>query len=134
MQCFGSFHDAVDFCSDDDEDEGGGGPSHPSDALSKWFMVVGEKEEDLKEEEVELAPKNALVLMRCRSAPAKGRWVEAGEEVVVVKEEEKRGGDEERLMLMSYAPDFFKLSTEIAKETWVVGSVDPLARCRSWKR
>ncbi|RWW00462.1 hypothetical protein GW17_00036576 [Ensete ventricosum] len=58
---------------------------------------------------------------------------EAGEEVTAktIKEEEK---DKERLVLMSYAPDFFKLSTDIAKETWVVGSMDPLARSRSWRR
>ncbi|CAL9771476.1 unnamed protein product [Musa acuminata subsp. burmannicoides] len=111
-----------------------------------------EEEEEEEEEEAErdeckappssAPPPNALLLMRCRSAPAKG-WLkrsgeeetedEAGEEVTaqMTKEEEK---DKERLVLMSYAPDFFKISTDIAKETWVVGSMDPLARSRSWRR
>ncbi|EHA8586840.1 hypothetical protein COCNU_scaffold001054G000030 [Cocos nucifera] len=133
--------------------------------FSKWFMVLEEnqdpgckkevEDEEVEEEEEEeeeeerdgtfedvapppsVPPPNALLLMRCRSAPAKG-WLEgegggAGEEVTakLMREEEK---EKERLLLMSYAPDFFKVSTEIAKETWVVGSMDPLARCRSWKR
>jgi hypothetical protein len=35
---------------------------------------------------------------------------------------------------MSSAPGFLKLSLDIAKETWVVGGVDALARSRSCKR
>jgi hypothetical protein len=41
---------------------------------------------------------------------------------------------EEELVFMSTAPGFLKLSLDIAKETWIVGGMDPLARSRSWKR
>ncbi|XP_057975095.1 uncharacterized protein LOC131162527 [Malania oleifera] len=95
-------------------------------------------------------PSNALLLMRCRSAPPKS-WLEenkGGEE-----EEEKVGkaGEKEKktesmledekkkkkdsLVVMRYGSDFFKFSSDIAKETWVVGGMrDPLSRSRSWKR
>ncbi|KAE8818908.1 hypothetical protein D1007_03299 [Hordeum vulgare] len=81
-------------------------------------------------------PPNALLLMRCRSAPAKGlarKGAEAGSEEAT---REKEGVEEKRdeLVFMRTAPDFLKLSIDIAKETWVVGGVDPLARSRSWKR
>ena len=42
--------------------------------------------------------------------------------------------DKEELVFMSTAPGFMKLSLDIAKETWVVGGWDPIARSRSWKR
>ncbi|KAJ6814733.1 putative nucleolin [Iris pallida] len=146
---------------EEEEEEVVGGSSQCRTIFSKWFMVLEEnqgkgdehdndhdhdddddidhedefakEEEEEEEEEEELPPpKNALLLMRCRSAPAKRRELE-----VERKEEEKEEeGDEERLMLMSYAaPDFFKVSTDIAKETWLVGSLEPmLARSRSWRR
>lgn len=159
-------------CEEEQEEEEAETSTASRTMFSKWFMLVEEnqgtgckkegkeevqeeEDEDEEEEEEEEAerdeckappssapPPNALLLMRCRSAPAKG-WLkrsgeeetedEAGEEVTaqMTKEEEK---DKERLVLMSYAPDFFKISTDIAKETWVVGSMDPLARSRSWRR
>nr|XP_010939784.1 uncharacterized protein LOC105058528 [Elaeis guineensis] len=150
MRCFGLFHGSVDCTTDeedeDEEEEKEVDSSGSSNIFSKWFMVLeenqhrryGKEVEEVKEEErdgttfEEVAPPpNALLLMRCRSAPAKG-WLE-GEEATakLIKEEEK---ERERLVLMSYAPDFFKVSTDIAKETWIVGSMDPLARNRSWKR
>ncbi|XP_043693724.1 uncharacterized protein LOC122644171 [Telopea speciosissima] len=135
--------------------------------FSKWFMVLQEnqsnglsKEEKFGERrddkdgschggsvvvDPSVPPKNALLLMRCRSAPAKG-WIEKKEREEEEEEEEeeaekktKPASEEEKkkesLVLMSYAPDFFKVSTDIAKETWVVGgSRDPLSRSRSWKR
>ncbi|XP_043718590.1 uncharacterized protein LOC122666624 [Telopea speciosissima] len=140
------------------EDIDGSGTSRT--VFSKWFMVLQEnqsngfsKEEQFGEsrddrdgthhEGSEVAPSappsNALLLMRCRSAPAK-RWLvekekeeeEATKNTKLPSEEEK---NKDSLVLMSYAPDFFKVSTDIAKETWVVGGMrDPLSRSRSWKR
>ncbi|KAI5654794.1 hypothetical protein M9H77_31981 [Catharanthus roseus] len=109
-------------------------------------------------------PPNALLLMRCRSAPAKS-WlqerVQVEEEEEEDEEEETNIKDElfeekkskelaiieeeiqkkrkEKLIVMRCAggtDDFYKFSSDIAKETWVVGSgvKDPLSRSRSWKR
>lgn len=108
-------------------------------------------------------PPNALLLMRCRSAPAKS-WLqesqvvennndddddEEGEKQKEEEEEEEEEDDdhknkamdeekrrkEENLVVMRYDTDFYKFSTDIAKETWVVGGIrDPLTRSRSWKR
>ncbi|PON61582.1 nucleolar GTP-binding protein [Parasponia andersonii] len=117
-------------------------------------------------------PPNALLLMRCRSAPAKS-WLEEEEESkdekeeIEEQEEEERERDEEKrsksslslkclmeeekrktkersssssssssLVVMRYDTDhFYKISSDIAKETWVVGGIrDPLSRSRSWKR
>ncbi|KAG0502000.1 hypothetical protein HPP92_002072 [Vanilla planifolia] len=151
LRCFGSFHGAVNCSTDEeeeaeeeeeDDDENIKGSSSKT-LLSKWFMLLEdkqsrglnsdgerreeeEKEEEEEEEEEKLSPPpNALLLMRCRSAPAKGEERAASEMT-----EEK----EDSLLVMSYAPDFVKVSTEIAKETWVVGNLDPLTRSRSWKR
>lgn len=106
-------------------------------------------------------PPNALLLMRCRSAPAKSRFQDKAEEkeeedkedddheeeeekeVIQVKktknlkslmEEEKRN-NKENLVVMAYDTDFYKISSDVAKETWVVdGMKDLLSRSRSWKR
>ncbi|XP_040376686.1 nucleolin-like [Oryza brachyantha] len=164
--CFGSFPGAVEYTSgedddDDDEEELAGKETEHGAALAKWFMVLEEgkkvsskkreqepqrqeaEEEQDKEDDV-APPVNALMLMRCRSAPAKGlpRRLEgdAEEEAMTktAKKEEDEDEDEEenkeRLVLMSYAPDFFKVSVDIAKETWIVGGDDAVLRCRSWKR
>ncbi|KAF3786799.1 hypothetical protein EJ110_NYTH24645 [Nymphaea thermarum] len=76
-------------------------------------------------------PKNALFLMRCRSAPAQG-WRSRG-----CEEEQRnnkdRGGEGEEIVLARYAPDFYMLSSDIAKETWVRKS-DFLHRSRTLKR
>ncbi|KAF0913193.1 hypothetical protein E2562_020357 [Oryza meyeriana var. granulata] len=90
-------------------------------------------------------PANALLLMRCRSAPAKGlarRRTEQpppGGEAVhdngsAAAAEDGAEEDRDERVFMRTAPDFLKLSIDIAKETWIVGGVDPLARSRSWKR
>uniref|UniRef100_A0A0D9XD31 Uncharacterized protein n=1 Tax=Leersia perrieri TaxID=77586 RepID=A0A0D9XD31_9ORYZ len=174
VRCFGSFHGAVESSTDDeDDDDDDDGEEHESagaaaSVFSKWLMVLEGSEEtpehdsgdddDEDEEEPDqqvddelcsnAPPANALLLMRCRSAPAKGiprRRVEdqpppAGDgEAVEEKGSAAAGGDgkeEERdeLVFMRTAPDFLKLSIDIAKETWIVGGVDPLARSRSWKR
>ncbi|KAK9134296.1 hypothetical protein Syun_013626 [Stephania yunnanensis] len=124
--------------------------------FSKWFMVLQENQEHgrnridecgededgfVTSSEAVAPPPNALLLMRCRSAPAKS-WLEEKEQeetlekqrkAELLREEEKK--KTESLILKCYAPDFFKVSSDIAKETWVVGgAVDPLSRSRSWKR
>lgn len=106
-------------------------------------------------------PPNALLLMRCRSAPAKS-WLEEKEEeekeegdddekdeqeeeereregkrssLKCLMEDEKRKTTESSLVVMRYDTDFYKISSDIAKETWVVGGIrDPFSRSRSWKR
>uniref|UniRef100_A0A0A9GIV3 Uncharacterized protein n=1 Tax=Arundo donax TaxID=35708 RepID=A0A0A9GIV3_ARUDO len=79
------------------------------------------------------------MLMRCRSAPAKGLARRLGgeaEECEDVKSAKKTPEEdkEESLVLMTNSPDFFKVSLDIAKETWIVGGDDAILRCRSWKR
>ncbi|XP_076947950.1 uncharacterized protein LOC143620038 [Bidens hawaiensis] len=145
--------------------------------FSKWFMVLQENqdcgvfekdEKSLKTKDTEdhhhypcLPPANALLLMRCRSAPTKS-WMEEKEE----EEQEKYGDDhdqddyqereeneeqddkdqkldlpkESKRMslseLMKNESDFYKLSVDVAKETWVTGGIhkDPFSRSRSWRR
>ncbi|OEL37789.1 hypothetical protein BAE44_0001191 [Dichanthelium oligosanthes] len=146
--------------------------------FSKWLMVLeggqepleqdctGDEEEERNQEDDDderrqqgketcestdapsAPPPNALLLMRCRSAPAKGLSMSrrgTGGPLPGDVEQEKGSTDavpgdgeteedEEELVFMSTAPGFLKLSLDIAKETWVVGGGDPLARSRSWKR
>lgn len=146
--------------------EGGGGA-----VFSKWFMVLenDEKEKSFSDVNQEgsappaaAPPANALLLMRCRSAPAKS-WQEEKEEEDLEKErsfknEEKKGGKnlkalmeeenrnnknelEESILKMKYDTDYYKISSDIATETWVNVNVnvggdikDPFSRSRSWKR
>ncbi|CAK9167503.1 unnamed protein product [Ilex paraguariensis] len=188
FRCFGSFPTS-EITSDDegDEEEDGNfkknqvGREGSDDngtsrtVFSKWFMVLQEnqnngfdKEEikdrqrSYKEESVDAPcapPSNALLLMRCRSAPAKS-WLEEREEDEDENEEEDEDEDEgeeraveekkaklameeekrkkkESLVVMKYDKDFYKFSSDIAKEKWggTVGGIrDPLSRSRSWKR
>lgn len=171
MGCFGSFPGSVDCTSDDEEEDEGSVAreeevSSSQDVFSKWFMLIeqnNDDEIDLKEDDERVyaeekegreekddmqnsavPPPNALLLMRCRSAPANGflnraENLETEEErsATRVKEDEQEQEEEgkEKLLVMSYAPDFFKVSMDIAKETWVVGGeLDLLAKSRSWKR
>lgn len=101
-------------------------------------------------------PPNALLLMRCRSAPAKS-WLEEKEEENDDEEESHDGGEDEEshgkqkieeeqateeekkrkdnLIVMRCGTDFNRFSSDIAKETWVVGGIkEVLSRSRSWKR
>lgn len=161
LRCFGSFHES-DVISDDEEDEeeedqenhvGMEGSGASKTIFSKWFMILQENQNNgFSKEEKEVScdegsvvtssappPPNALLLMRCRSAPAKS-WleekereeVEAKKAKLVLEEEKKK----ESLALKSnIAPNFFRVSSDIAKETWVVGGMkDPLSRSRSCKR
>ncbi|PAN08289.1 hypothetical protein PAHAL_1G400500 [Panicum hallii] len=158
--CFGSFPGAVGVGytsgEDDDEEEGEERAENETEhgaALARWFMVLEEgnkvpakkfqgqepqqNQEEGKEEDA-APPANALMLMRCRSAPAKGlaRRLEAedSEDVKIAKKTPEEEKEKESLVLMTYSPDFFKVSLDIAKETWIVGSDDAVLRCRSWKR
>ncbi|KAH7524417.1 hypothetical protein FEM48_Zijuj06G0117000 [Ziziphus jujuba var. spinosa] len=158
--------------------------------FSKWFMVLQEdqnngfcRELDKKEREKQsdedrpaaatggvpsVPPPNALLLMRCRSAPAKS-WLEGkkkeeeeeekeeneeneddededgarerekelkkAKSLKCLMEEERRKNKTESLVVMRYDPDLYNISSDIAKETWVVGGMkDALSKSRSWKR
>ncbi|KAI3762192.1 hypothetical protein L1987_52616 [Smallanthus sonchifolius] len=141
--------------------------------FSKWFMVLQENqdceilekdEKSLKSKETEdhhpcMPPTNALLLMRCRSAPAKS-WMEEKEEEEEQqkkygddndhdhdKEDEEHGDKDQKVEqkeikrkslseLMKNEGDFYKLSIDVAKETWVIGGIhkDPFSRSRSWRR
>jgi hypothetical protein len=164
----GSLHGAAVDSSTDDEDDGG---TAAASVFSKWLMVLerGEEEpleqdssrdddddrgeEDHDERQNKEAderpsaplPPNALLFMRCRSAPATGLSLSRREtaEPPAGEAEEKKGSanasagaeeDRDDLMFMSTAPGFLKLSIDIAKGTWLGGSGDPLSRSRSWKR
>lgn len=180
FRCFGAFP-SVDITSSDDEDDdedddnAGDGKSEQNQeedddndnskaVFSKWFMVLQENQ-DTKEgliptcddqdhhQSANVPPSNALLLMRCRSAPAKS-WLEEREEDENEEEEEeeeeneaktvnseeeikrKKILDENNLVVMEYDTDFYKLSCDIAKETWVVGGInkDQMSRSRSCKR
>ncbi|KAL2454894.1 hypothetical protein Adt_47608 [Abeliophyllum distichum] len=178
FHCFSSFPTA-DITSDDDEEEDEDDDDYAENrakkqindednetsrtVFSKWFMVLQENqskqltEKESKEtinkstdDDVPCAPPpNALLLMRCRSAPAKS-WLEEKleenqenndqeeeEEELEEKltEEEENAKRKENLVVMQYGADFYKFSSDIAKETWVVGGIkDSLSRSRSWKR
>ncbi|KAF5187304.1 nucleolar GTP-binding protein [Thalictrum thalictroides] len=164
IPCFSSFHQTV-LSSDDEEDEDdqnqnneqqhnhqlGDASGSSENVLSKWFMVVEEnqeQDEDQNKNDSCAPPPNALLLMRCRSAPAK-TWLEEQQLQEQEEEEEEEEAkkaklvleqnqqkNQENIILKYYAaPDFFKVSSDIAKETWVVGGAkDPLSRSRSWKR
>ncbi|ESQ27306.1 hypothetical protein EUTSA_v10018798mg [Eutrema salsugineum] len=174
---------------DDDDDDDGEEKEEKEEEeksktlFSKWYMVLQEEQSnnddhkknnncvvdekhDLENSDAEPAvpPPNALLLMRCRSAPAKS-WLEermqakteqANREEQQEEEEEEETEDQEmstekkqkkkkdlrslmeeekmELVLMRYDTEYYRLSSDIAKETWVVGGIqDPLSRSRSWK-
>ncbi|KAJ8771629.1 hypothetical protein K2173_026806 [Erythroxylum novogranatense] len=153
--------------------EGSEGSESSRTVFSKWFMMLQENQnssfckeergkkhtfrcEDQSHTAASVPPPNALLLMRCRSAPA-NNWLEKrgkeddnqerehkeadmnkqekkGKNLKTLIEEEKRNAKKESLIVMKYDTDFYKISTDIAKETWVVGGIrDPLSRSRSWK-
>ncbi|KAJ8530838.1 hypothetical protein K7X08_023719 [Anisodus acutangulus] len=135
--------------NDDDEDE----EESSRTVFSKWFMVLqdeNQKTEITKECDNDndddvpncAPPPNALLLMRCRSAPPKSWLQETQQQQQEDNEEEKKAKSRmenkkknENLVVMRYGSDFHNFSTDIAKETWIVGGVrDQLAKSRSWKR
>ncbi|XP_052189881.1 uncharacterized protein LOC127799698 [Diospyros lotus] len=91
---------------------------------------AGEEEEPLHREidKTGAPPPNALLLMRCRSAPAESRELEEDEEeipssMLATEEEKGNSGNKSLELLMRFdgIQEFCKISTEIAKETWVGG-------------
>lgn len=166
LRCFGSFSGtdiATEEDEDDDEDEVEvelieeekhvGVEESDNEAsktvLSKWFMVLQQENESKnrreeteerdygnEEESVSVPPPNALLLMRCSSAPAKS-WVREREK----EKGEKKGQslkslmEKENVVVMRYDSDFYDISSDIAKETWIVGGIrDLMSRSRSSKR
>ncbi|XP_068312211.1 uncharacterized protein [Pyrus communis] len=168
----------------------GGDQSSSSTVFSKWFMILQENQsngfckEDKKKRNctpnfdddvgigstseapaAAVPPPNALLLMRCRSAPAK-TWLEEKEDkdeeeeedddedeekegengmekeekkakvtLRSLMEEDKQNKKLENLVAMAYDSDFYNISSDIAKETWVVGGLkEAISRSRSWKR
>jgi hypothetical protein len=170
-RCLWSLHGAaVDSSTDDEDGEQGAGGSGAASVFSKWLMVLEQGEEEpldqdsgdddqrehderhderqSKEEADECSsapPPNALLLMRCRSAPAKGLSLsrrgaaeppaaeEEKESAHAVAEDAATEDNKDDLVFMSTAPGFLKLSIDIAKETWLVGGGDALSRSLSWK-
>ncbi|KAF8095483.1 hypothetical protein N665_0331s0003 [Sinapis alba] len=157
--CFGGFRHHADVITSDDDEEDEEEEENTKNVFSKWFMVLQEEESNNNDDknikkcvvdensdvEPAVPPPNALLLMRCRSAPAKS-WLEeriqvkTEEEEMSVKKKNKKDlrslMEEEKmeLVLMRYDTDYYRLSSDIAKETWVVGGIqDPLSRSRSWK-
>ncbi|KAG6438167.1 hypothetical protein SASPL_103104 [Salvia splendens] len=121
FHCFGSIpaaeissdDDDEEELDDDDDDKGSSGGA----VFSKWFMILQEennsqlrKEESVAAVEEAAPPANALMLMRCRSAPAKS-WLE--------EREEEKGAE------------FCEFAVEIGKEDWIQ---ERICRSRSWKR
>ncbi|XP_054798976.1 uncharacterized protein LOC129303589 [Prosopis cineraria] len=185
LRCFGSFPEADATSEEDDEDdeyrENQVGINESDNeasgtVFSKWFMVLQENQntgfhkEDAKqkggvgddgsEAEPTVPPPNALLLMRCRSAPAKS-WLQENRGGKSAEQEKEKANDEkvdkeqielkkgrslkslmdeekrkrENLVVMKYDSDFYEISSDIAKETWIVGGIsDPLSKSRSWKR
>lgn len=193
LRCFGSFPEAEATTEDEDDEDDGYRETHVGieendneasrTVFSRWFMVLQENQnsgfhkEDVKEkgkvrdDESEappsVPPPNALLLMRCRSAPAKS-WIKENEEEANAEQEKEKEKEKEKacakvdkekielrkgrslkslieeekrkkenLVVMKYDSDsdFYEISSDIAKETWIVGGLnDPLSRSRSWKR
>ncbi|KHN19744.1 hypothetical protein glysoja_024845 [Glycine soja] len=81
-----------------------------------------------EEESVSVPPPNALLLMRCSSAPAKS-WVREREK----EKGEKKGQslkslmEKENVVVMRYDSDFYDISSEVG------GTSDLMFRSRSWK-
>lgn len=185
LRCFGSFPETETTSEDEEEDEDEVGIDETENeasrtVFSKWFMVLQENQnsgfhredekkkgkvgDDVSEVGPSVPPANALLLMRCRSAPAKS-WLQENhreaksEEEGKEKENDEKGGKEkaalkkgrslkslmdeekrkrsESLVVMKYDSDsdYYEISSDIAKETWIVGGIsDPLSKSRSWKR
>ncbi|KAL3733176.1 hypothetical protein ACJRO7_022666 [Eucalyptus globulus] len=190
LRCFGTFPeseatsddevgvDNYEYCHNNHSGaEGIDGKETSRTIFSKWFMVLQEnqssvfkeerreKERSLVEDAPPIAPPpNALLLMRCRSAPAKSRLQGKGEEdhdegeekegkegekgrgerlkkLRMLMEEEKREQEEQRekaekLAVMRYGADVHEASSDIARERWASGggARDMLSRSMSWKR
>ncbi|XP_030545195.2 uncharacterized protein LOC115751426 [Rhodamnia argentea] len=152
--------DEDDECRDHDDDRAATDRNDSSEtsrtAFSKWFTLLQEgntKIKDLSKHDRKekgrswddgcfdapvAPPPNALLLMRCRSAPAKAwlvereeqeheqdadREIETKKNLKLLIDEAKREEEEERkqkeCFMMRYDADYYNISTDIAKETWI---------------
>ncbi|XP_022941103.1 uncharacterized protein LOC111446501 isoform X1 [Cucurbita moschata] len=125
FRCFRAFSEA-DFTTEEDEDEEEEEESESSRAaFSKWFMVLQENRMmngcTVDDDAPVAPPKNALLLMRCRSAPAKS-WVEE-----TVKKKKKKS-----LKWLMEEENRERLGMEKGTE---ISGTSPywLPRSRSWK-
>lgn len=165
LGCFGAFPNA-NITSDDDDDDNDNDKDddivndddlddHEKEssrrAFSNWLMVceenqdfgllgkqgIGKPRDDDDQAQLPcVPPSNALLLMRCRSAPVKSLVEDKhkdnndqdhqnDEDEENNYDQHENGDERESLMeLMKYEGDFYKLSCDIAKETWVVGGIN----------
>ncbi|CAL9778814.1 unnamed protein product [Musa acuminata subsp. burmannicoides] len=129
-RCFGSFRAPAD-CTSEEEDE------DEEERKDKRQLQEAVEEESNGRCEVEsmAPPPNALLLTRCRSAPAT-RWSPSGGGGGDGEESSAKmiRAEEEGVVLPNYAHGFPKVSSEIAKESWVEVRMNLPVRSRSWKR
>ncbi|CAN6478135.1 unnamed protein product [Victoria cruziana] len=145
FRCFGAVQ-APSFSSSEGEEEDAeledveGDHCKGSDAGIEGNRIDGENEErrmanesEDQERQVPSLSPDAHAIKRCVSAPAKG-WRSRGDDREKEEEERKAGGEDrvlgahklqrgdqeqsERLILKSYAPDFFRVSPDIANRAW----------------
>ncbi|XP_076909674.1 uncharacterized protein LOC143567030 [Bidens hawaiensis] len=162
LRCFGAFPTA-NVTSDDEDDNDIDNDDHDHDhdgdieegssrrAFSKWLMVLEDNQDCLHEKEENENPKddeeaqgpcvpppNALLLMRYRSTPTRSlseEDEEHNEHDDIDDDEHNFGNKKENLMeLMNYEGNFYKLSCDIAKETWVVGGINKDSPSKTSKR
>lgn len=149
FRCFSSFPNSeIDSDNDEEDEEDEDHSDENSKAVfSKWFMVLQEDQQSKNKEKVEnfekqgvlensvqVPPPNALLLMRCRSAPAKS-WQEEREEEEREKEGKKKRTSLE--MVMKCDDDFHDAnnSPDVVQENWISEDMrDYLTRSRSSKK
>eukprot|EP00252_Welwitschia_mirabilis_P024576 TRINITY_DN7339_c0_g1_i1.p1 TRINITY_DN7339_c0_g1~~TRINITY_DN7339_c0_g1_i1.p1 ORF type:complete len:337 (-),score=0.91 TRINITY_DN7339_c0_g1_i1:238-1248(-) len=143
---FGCFGPPSPSFTEDDEDEAEeeavSRPTTSGTFFAKWLMIL-QDEEGLRDSKTDLKPKidddsiansepssvipppNALLLMRCRSAPSAGdNGLRRSEEISA------RDSDSDAVILKRCGdPEFSKLSLEVSKETWLCRA--PLSRSLS---
>ncbi|KAF7816957.1 myotubularin-related protein [Senna tora] len=132
LRCFGSAPETDVTTEEDEEEELDEGYQETDNGASEWFMMLQQNQNKQDDEgsvgEAPIPPANALLLMRCRSAPAR-TWLKKNEddeklEQSLMEEDERK---KEKVVVMRCHSDFPKISTDIVKETWIVGGLrDPL--------
>lgn len=142
LGCFGASSVSTDD-EEEEEDDEARRPSTSGTVFAKWFMILQDSD-DRKEakpetssvrssnetaeaspgdsnEEPAVPPPNALLLMRCRSAPS----LNTDSEITGRQAEDcslgngKKKSPSNAVVLMRCETDFSKLSLEVSKETWV---------------
>lgn len=144
LGCFGAPSVSTDDEEEEEEEDEARRPSTSSTVFAKWFMILQDSD-DRKEakpetssvrsstetaeeaspgdsnEEPAVPPPNALLLMRCRSAPS----LNTDSDIAGRKAEDcslsnaKKKSPSNAVVLMRCDTDFSKLSLEVSKETWV---------------